>query len=61
MAKGLKARKSRGKCEVCWRVFREGENIFTYQNKTYHLICWESRFKVEKKAVSKKAAQKRSI
>lgn len=61
MAHGLKARKSKGKCEICWRVFKEGENIYTFQNKTYHPICWEKTFKVERKAVSKTASQKRSI
>jgi hypothetical protein len=61
MAHSLKARKSKNKCEVCWRKFQPEEKYYTFQNKTYHPICWEGRFKVEKKAETKLASQKRSI
>jgi hypothetical protein len=68
----LKARKSQGKCEVCWQYFKkDAEEIGTdadhprariqWHGKQYHKGCWEGRYKGRKLAQTKTAKGKKSF
>lgn len=64
MAK-LQARKSTGKCNVCWQMITEKTKYtrpsMWFQGNLYHVECWEKRYKTRKTAQTKKARTKRSF
>lgn len=61
----LKARKSKGKCAVCWQKIKQADLeagvIVKFQNHLYHKKCFDKKFRTPKKARTLKATHKKSL